>query len=198
MGAAMDSIKGAFSKMGHGVADVGHGVASAAHGVGELGKGIATGDLSGIKKGAKDFFDSADGVIKGAAGIVGGALGAATAASPVGAAINHMTHGGASRLVEGAADSVGSTLIKGRHGVGKMVEGAETGDWKKAAHGALDLGKSALLFTPAAGADAGAAVAGVAGKMAKSGAGGAAFDQAKAHFTGGQSSASLPGAADAA
>ena len=187
MGSALDSIKGAFQKGVGGLKEIGEGVAHVGQGGAEILGGIAKGDLSQIKEGAKGINGGINDTIKGVGDAAGGAAGVAIGASPLGAALNHVTHGAASRLAEGTFTGVADTLVKGREGGIKMAEGLMHGDLKEAAAGAKDYGKMAMLFVPGAGEASLARTVGM--NMLKSGAKDAATSEAKAQFSGSQAGA---------
>jgi hypothetical protein len=151
MGAALDSIKGAFQKGVGGLKEIGEGMEHVASGGGEILGGIAKGDLSQIKEGAKGLDGGINDAIKGVGDTAGGAAGVAVGASPLGAALNHVTHGSASRLAEGTFTGVADTVVKGREGGIKMADGLMHGNLKEAAQGAKDYANMAMLVVPGAG-----------------------------------------------
>jgi hypothetical protein len=190
MGAALDSIKGAFSKGVGGLQELGAGIEHAAQGGGEILGGIAKGDLGRIKEGAKGINGGINDSIKGLGDVAGGAAGAAIGASPLGAALNHVTHGAASRLAEGTFTGVADTLVKGREGGIKMAQGLMHGNLKEAAAGAKDYGKMAMLFVPGAGEASLARTVGT--NMLKSGLKGSATSEASYQLDGKQRDAETP------
>ena len=189
-----ENIKKGFKKIGEGFKLIGEGIKNfaegAIHAIGSAVKvvgGALTGNRDLIHEGAKGFKDGAsqawhsvDTTIKGTGEVLGGAAGALVSASPVGMAINQTTGNAASRLASGVPEGLADTLVKGRNGPIKFVEGAAEGNLQKALKGGYDFANMGTMFIPGAGEANMARVVGT--NMAKEGIKESAKDEAKNQY----------------
>lgn len=150
----MGAIKNAFKKIGDGIKNAVEGAANGIKGACKVVGGALTANPALLKEGAKDFDKGLKKTISGIGELAGGVASAAVGATPLGAALNALTNGAASRLVgkvvEGTADMVNDGL-KGAVG---FVDGVAHGDMKKALDGALKVAELASVAVPGLGAGA--------------------------------------------
>jgi hypothetical protein len=181
----MSAVKNAFDKIGEGIKDVAEGFGHVVEGAAKVVGGALTANPNLIKQGAKNFDQGAKQEITGAGEAAGGVAGAMVATSPLGATINTMTNGAATRLAIGAGQDAASTVTDGITGAENMVGGIATGNAKEFFSGALNAGMLALSVVPGVGE--GAAVADVAMNAGKDLAEGGMFESGVDSITGGQS-----------
>lgn len=158
----MGAIKKAFKKIGNGLKSAVKGVASNIKGVCKIAGGALTFNPRLLKEGAKDFDKGVKGLVSSAGQIAGAVAGAAVAMTPLGAAVNALTNGAASRLTEKVFTSTADTINNGLSGAVKFVDGVAHGDVGKALSGALSVAELASFVVPGAGAAA------IAANMVKS------------------------------
>ncbi|TKC87905.1 hypothetical protein FAZ69_16705 [Trinickia terrae] len=104
-----------------------------------------------IKEGAHNFDQGWKGSISGLGEAAGGVAGAAVGVTPLGAALNSMTHGAASRLASGVFEGAASTVKNGLTGAEKMADGIVHGNLSEIGKGALGVGQVAALAIPGLG-----------------------------------------------
>lgn len=150
----MGAVKKAFKKIGHGIKSAAKGLASGIKGVAKIAGGALTFNPRLFKEGAKDFDKGIKKAISGIGEAAAGVAGAAVGMSPLGAAVNALTHGAASRLAGKVFESTADTLNNGLTGVVKVVDGVAHGDIKKALDGALNVAEVASFVVPGGGAAA--------------------------------------------
>ena len=147
----MGAIKHAFSKIGHGIEHAVSGLGKEIKGVGKVIGGCVTFNPHEIKSGVSDVGNGIKQGITGLGEIAGGAAGGIVGATPLGAAINTLTHDGLSKLVEGVGDSCANVLKTGVDGVGEFGKGLASGNLQQMFKGAFDVGQVAMLAVPGAG-----------------------------------------------
>jgi len=163
----MSAVKHAFEKMGHGLKEAGESLGKDIKGLGKVVDGVVTMNPGEIKQG---FSDVGNGLKKGIDGLgeaAGGLAGGLAGATPLGAAVNALTHNSLTKMCEGVGNACASTLDSGIDGVGQVAKGVATGNFKELAKGALNIAEVASLAVPGAGeAEAAADVALAAAKAA--------------------------------
>jgi len=145
----MGAVKDAFHKIGEGIKNVAQGIGHAVEGAVKTVGGALTANPELLKEGANTFKNGLQQGISGVGQVAGGAVGAAIGITPVGAAINHMTNGAASRLGSGIFEGAAKTLNKGIDGGINVVHGLATGDMKEVLKGGWDVFKAAGMTNPA-------------------------------------------------
>jgi len=147
----MSAVKHAFEKIGHGIEHVVDSVGKDIKGLGRMAGGVLTGNPSEIKNGLKDIGNGLKEGIGGLGEVAGGAAGAAVGMTPLGAAINGMSGGKLSKLVEGVGDACAGVLKDGIDGIGEVGKGIAHGNFKEIFDGAMKVGNVAMLAVPGAG-----------------------------------------------
>jgi hypothetical protein len=161
----MSAVKHAFQKVGQGIEHVADSAGKDLKGLGKVVDGVLTANPSEIKNGFSDVGKGLKEGVSGLGEIAGGAAGAVVSATPLGAAVNALTHNKLEKLVEGVGDSCAGVINNGIDGVGQLAKGIAKGDLKEALKGALNVGSVAMLAIPGAGeAEAAADVAMAAGR----------------------------------
>jgi len=163
----MSAVKHAFEKVGHGLKEAGESLGKDIKGLGKVVDGVVTMNPGEIKQG---FSDVGNGLKKGIDGLgeaAGGLAGGLAGATPLGAAVNALTHNSLTKMCEGVGNACASTLDSGIDGVGQVAKGVATGNFKELAKGALNIAQVASLAVPGAGeAEAAADIALAAAKAA--------------------------------
>jgi hypothetical protein len=150
----MGAIKKAFEKIGDGISGAVKGIAHGIEGVAKIAGGALTFNPQLLKEGAKDFDKGLKQGISGIGAIAAGAAGAAVGATPLGAAVNALTHGAASRLAEKVVGGTADMVNNGISGAKGIVDGVAHGDLGKAFDGALKVAELASVAVPGFGAGA--------------------------------------------
>lgn len=150
----MGAVKKAFKKIGKGIKSAAKGIAGGIKGVCKIAGGALTFNPRLLKEGAKDFDKGVKNMVSGVGQMAGAVAGAAVGMTPLGAAINALTHGAASRLTEKVFTSTADTINNGLSGAAKFVDGVAHGDMGKALSGALSVAELASFVVPGAGAAA--------------------------------------------
>lgn len=150
----MGAIKKAFHKIGDGISHAVKGIAHGIEGVAKIAGGALTFNPQLLKEGAKDFDKGLKQSITGIGEMAAGAAGAAVGATPLGAAVNALTHGAASRLVEKVVEGTADMVNNGISGAKGFVDGVAHGDFGKALDGALKVAELASVAVPGFGAGA--------------------------------------------
>lgn len=147
----MSAVKHAFEKIGdgikHGIEGIGHAIEGAAETIG----GALTASPSLMKKGANEFASGLKQTVSSAGEIVGGELGAVVGMTPLGAALNSLTHGAASRLAEGVGDNASDIINTSLTGAEHMVGGTLTGNSREFLNGLMATAETASYAIPGAG-----------------------------------------------
>jgi hypothetical protein len=107
-----------------------------------------------LKEGAKEWEKGIKSSLTGLGEVAAGAAGAAVGATPLGAAVNALTHGAASRLVEKVVEGTTDMVKGGIDGAKGFVDGVAHGDLGKAFDGALKVAELASVAVPGFGAAA--------------------------------------------
>ena len=150
----MGAIKKAFKKIGHGIKTVAKGIAGEIKGLAKMAGGALTFNPRLLKEGAQQWEKGLKNVFSGIGEAAGGVAGAAVGMTPLGAAVNALTGGAASRLAGKVFESTADTINNGISGAINVVDGVAHGDFKKALGGALNLAELASFAVPGAGAAA--------------------------------------------
>lgn len=150
----MGAIKKAFKKIGQGIKSAAKGIAGGIKGVCKIAGGALTFNPRLLKDGAKDFDKGVKNLVSGVGGVGGAVAGAAIGMNPLGAAVNTLTHGAASRLVGKVSTQTADKINDGISGATKFVDGVAHGDMTKALSGALGVAALASFAVP--GVDAAA------------------------------------------
>jgi hypothetical protein len=111
----------------------------------KLAGGVVTMNPKLLKSGAKDFDKSVKSSLSGLAETAGGLAGVAMHTNPLGACVNRLTKGAASRLVEKTVEGTVNVVKDGYQGAKDVGSGLAQGDFKKAALGALKVGELGLM-----------------------------------------------------
>lgn len=148
----MGAVKKAFKKIGHGLKSAVKGIAGGIKGLCKIAGGALTFNPKLLKEGAKQFDKGIKNLVSGAGEMAGGLAGAAVGMSPLGAAVNALTGGAASRLAEKVCTSTADTVNNGLSGAVKFVDGVAHGDMGKALSGALSVAELASFAVPGGGA----------------------------------------------
>lgn len=150
----MGAVKKAFKKIGNGIKSAAKGICGGIKGVAKIATGALTFNPRLLKEGAKDFDKGIKKTVSGIGEAAAGMAGAAVGMSPLGAAVNALTNGAASRLAGKVFESTADTINNGLTGAVNVVEGVAQGDFKKALSGALSVAEVASFVVPGAGAAA--------------------------------------------
>ncbi len=153
----MGAVKKAFKKIGQGIKTVAKGIGGNIKGLVKMAGGALTFNPRLLKEGAKSYANGMKNIVSGAGQVAGGMAAASVGMSPLGAAINGLTGGAASRLACKTFTSAAETVTNGVEGAFKMADGLVHGDMKKVLSGALAAGELASMAIPGAGAAAFAA-----------------------------------------
>ncbi|MBP0633717.1 MULTISPECIES: hypothetical protein [unclassified Cupriavidus] len=143
----MSAVKNAFEKIGDGIKEVADGIKDVAEGALKTVGGVLTINPALIKAGANEFDNGCKECVNGVADTAGAAVGI----TPIGAALNSITDGAASRLASGVFDSLASTVNGGFTGVEEIIDGVVDGDPTEMVKGAFGVGQIALLALPGVG-----------------------------------------------
>jgi len=144
----MGAVKDAFHKIGEGVKNVAKGVGHAVEGAVKTAEGVLTANPKLLKEGANTFKQGLQQGISGVGQVAGGTVGAAIGLTPVGAAINHMTNGAASRLGSGIFEGAAKTLNRGIDGATDLAGHLAKGDLKNAGKDLWKIASAASMTTP--------------------------------------------------
>jgi phage-related protein len=147
----VSAVKHAFQELGKGIKDVADGIGHAVEGAVKTVGGALTLNPSLMKSGAKEFDSGVKQSVTGVGEAAGGLAGAAVGMSPVGAAVNAMTGGAASRLATGTFEGAASTINGGITGAEDIADGVAHGNFGEVAKGMVGVGQVAMLAVPGAG-----------------------------------------------
>lgn len=150
----MGAIKNAFKKIGDGIKNAVEGAANGIAGACKIVGGALTANPDLLKEGAKQFEKGLKESISGIGAMAGGLASAAVGVTPLGAALNVLTNGAASRLVGKAVEGTADMVNDGLTGAVSFVDGVAQGDVKKALDGALKVAELASVAVPGLGAGA--------------------------------------------
>ena len=150
----MGAIKHAFQKIGNGIKHAVEGAVNGIAGAVKIVGGALTANPELLKEGAKQFDKGLKQSVTGLGEMAAGAAGAAMGATPLGIALNTLTNGAASRLVEKVVEGTADMVKDGINGATSMVDGLAHGDMKKALGGALKVAELASVAVPGLGAGA--------------------------------------------
>ena len=127
----MGAVKKAFKKIGQGIKTVAKGIGGNIKGLAKMAGGALTFNPRLLKEGAKSYANGMKNIVTGAGQVAGGMAAASVGMSPLGAAINGLTGGAASRLACKTFTSAAETVTNGVEGAFKMADGLVHGDMKK-------------------------------------------------------------------
>jgi hypothetical protein len=147
----MSAVKHAFEKGVHGLEHAAQSLGKDVKGLGKVVEGALTLNPSEIKQGFSDVGNGLKQGIDGLGEAAGGLAGGLAGATPLGAAVNALTHNSLTKICEGVGNACASTLDSGIDGVGQVAKGVATGNFKELAKGALNIAQVAALAVPGAG-----------------------------------------------